>query len=130
VFEKPLVLVVEDDPDSFEATGRLLGHVGYAVAGARTLADAFAQFRTLRPRYVVLDLSLPDGNGVEFLRHVRERQAPVMVLVTTGTEDDALLKQVRALSPDGVFKKPLEIPALLAWMRQHRGTMPGRDRSS
>jgi DNA-binding response OmpR family regulator len=119
-----LVLVVEDDPHSRETLEPLLDQIGYAAVGAATLVEAFAKLRFLRPRYVVLDLMLPDGSGIEFLRHVRDQSLPVMVLVVTGTEDPALLRQVRALGPEGLFKKPNDLSDLFAWLRDHRGTGP------
>jgi len=122
VSPKPKVLVVEDDLDSYQALSKILKHVGYETLSAATLADA----RTLlgqAPRFLVLDLLLPDGNGRDLLREVRDSELPVKVAVLTAAADKQLLDEVRALKPDALFGKPLDVPRLLAWLRQG-GTGP------
>lgn len=114
---KPRVLVVEDEPDSYDALSKILKHVGYDAVGAATLAEAFDLVRQA-PRFIILDLILPDGNGKELLKHIRENTVPCKVVVTTGAADRALLEDVRQLKPDALFMKPLNVPRLLAWLRQ------------
>jgi DNA-binding response OmpR family regulator len=114
---KPRVLVVEDDLDSYQALSKILKHVGYETLSASTLADA-RELMAGDPRFLVLDLMLPDGNGKDLLREVRERRLPVKVAVLTGASDSALLEEVRKLGPDALFTKPLDVPRLLAWLRQ------------
>ena len=114
---KPRVLVVEDDLDSYQALSKILKHVGYETLSASTLA-AGRELVAGDPRFVILDLMLPDGNGKELLRHVREHQLPAKVVVLTGASDARLLDEVRALRPDALFTKPLNVPKLLAWLRQ------------
>ena len=114
---KSRVLVVEDDLDSYQALSKILKHVGYDTLSAATLADA-SQLIGDSPRFVVLDLMLPDGNGIELLRRIREQKLPVKVAVLTGAADRQLLTDVRGLQPDALFAKPLDVPRLLAWLRQ------------
>jgi DNA-binding response OmpR family regulator len=114
---KPRVLVVEDEPDSYDALSKILKHVGYDAVGAATLAEAF-ELIAKAPRFIILDLLLPDGNGKELLKHVRANGVPCKVVVTTGVADKALLLDVRQLKPDALFMKPLNVPRLLAWLRQ------------
>ena len=114
---KPRVLVVEDDPESYQALSNILKHVGYETLTATTLAAA-ADLLTSDPRFVVLDLMLPDGNGKELLRDIRDRRLPIKVAVLTAASDPDLLQEVRALAPDALFGKPLDVPRLLAWLRQ------------
>jgi DNA-binding response OmpR family regulator len=111
------VLVVEDDLDSYQTLSKILKHVGYDTRSASTLADARAKIAD-EPRFVVLDLMLPDGNGKELLKQIRENRLPVKVAVLTGAADRELLDDVRRLAPDALFGKPLDVPMLLAWLRQ------------
>jgi len=116
---KPRVLVVEDDLDSYHALSKILKHVGYETLSASSLASAFPLLDAdPPPRFIVLDLVLPDGNGKDLLRHVRERELPAKVVVLTGSGDKSLLDEVRQLRPDALFAKPLNVPKLLAWLRQ------------
>jgi two-component system OmpR family response regulator/two-component system response regulator QseB len=119
---KPRVLVVEDDLDSYQALSKILKHVGYETLSASTLASALEAIKE-EPRFVVLDLMLPDGNGSEVLRHIRDQKLPVKVAVLTATSDRELLADVRKLRPEAMFGKPLDVPRLLAWLRQG-GTGP------
>lgn len=62
-----------------------------------------------RPLCVLLDL--PDGNGVEVLRHVLAERLPVRVAVTTAASDPEMLDAVRQLEPDAFFLKPVDFDA-------------------
>ena len=62
---------------------------------------------------VILDLDLPDGRGVEMLRQIRTEDRRIKVMVVTGSDDPALLSDVRSLDPDALFHKPLDLWAML-----------------
>jgi DNA-binding response OmpR family regulator len=119
---KSRVLVVEDDLDSYHALSKILKHVGYATLSAENLSSAFGLIDQ-SPRFLVLDLLLPDGSGKDLLRHIREHELPIKVAVITAAADKQLLAEVRALKPDALFAKPLDVPRLMAWLRQG-GTGP------
>jgi CheY-like chemotaxis protein len=68
---KAAVLVVEDHPETRELMLDVLQGEGYSVTAAGTAADALAQVRHSCPRLVLLDLGLPDGDGLEVARHIR-----------------------------------------------------------
>jgi DNA-binding response OmpR family regulator len=118
---RPAVLVVEDDPASADAIGTLLRHIGYEVVVAGTLGEGRDRLDPARQCCVILDLMLPDGNGVTLLRHIRKLGLRISVLVVHGGAAPAWLDQMEALAPEGVFQKPGEIPSLFAWMRTHLG---------
>jgi DNA-binding response OmpR family regulator len=109
--------VVEDDPESYNALSKILKHVGYDTLGAATLAEGITLLDQT-PRFVVLDLLLPDGNGKDLLKQIRARQLPIKVAIITGTADKAMLEETRLLKPDALFLKPLNVPRVLAWLRQ------------
>jgi DNA-binding response OmpR family regulator len=113
---------VEDDLDSYHALSKILKHVGYDTLSAENLSSAFGLIDQ-SPRFLVLDLLLPDGSGKDLLRHIREHDLPIKVAVITAAADKLLLAEVRALKPDALFAKPLDVPRLLAWLRQG-GTGP------
>src|SRR5204863_158276 len=64
------VLLVDDDLDSLEAARDILASAGHTVVTADTLAGARAQLATDLPDVLLLDLMLPDGNGLELLDEV------------------------------------------------------------
>ena len=111
------VLVVEDVPDARTALDRMLRRCGLQTSCAASLADAL-RLLDWRPDTIVLDLMLPDGNGVEVLRRVRTSGMAIQVAVVTATSDDRLLDEVQALKPDAVFRKPLEWNDLCKWVAE------------
>jgi len=112
----PVVVAVEDDPQirRFLRTG-LESH-GFAVHEAETGAAGVAEAANRRPDLVILDLGLPDMDGVEVVRKIREWSAlPVIVLSARATETD----KVAALDAgaDDYLTKPFGLGELLARIR-------------
>jgi DNA-binding response OmpR family regulator len=111
--DKPRILVVEDDVSTHSALRFLLQRSGAEVTIAATLSAARAAMLDATPDGVVLDLMLPDGNGVELLREIRQRSMPVRVAVTTGVIDPEQLQAVMDLRPDAMLRKPINLTELL-----------------
>jgi CheY-like chemotaxis protein len=110
-------LLVEDDPDTCEALSRILRRRGYEIDCANSMTEALDKLKAV-PSCVVLDLMLPDGNGVEFLRHVRSRGLPVRVAIATGAGDTDLMSEAILLKPDAFFTKPIDATELVSWLAQ------------
>jgi two-component system KDP operon response regulator KdpE len=111
-----LVLVVEDEPQVLRFLRASLGAHGYRLAEATNGAAALVEAATRTPDLVLLDLGLPDMDGVDVARRLREWSAvPVIVLSARGQEDD----KIRALDAgaDDYLTKPFGVGELLARMR-------------
>ncbi len=107
------VLLVEDDPTSRRALGTALQRRGWSVCLAATVAEAKGRLdHGLEPDVVLLDLMLPDGDGGDVLRDVRERGLDAKVAVCTGVADAERLNRVIALGPNAVFTKPLDLSCI------------------
>ena len=109
------VLIVEDEPCSRAAMGVLCRLFGLETHAATLLSEALALL-DLGPDFVILDLVLPDGSGLELLRRVRSENRPVRVAVVTGVSGGPELDAVRALNPDRLLFKPVDFPQLRDWM--------------
>jgi CheY-like chemotaxis protein len=112
------VLVVEDEPVALKTMTRLLTISDYDVLSASNLARANDQL-VWQPDFVLLDLLLPDGPGTQLLARIRKLDPAPMVAVLTGTFDQVLADAIR-LGPDAVFRKPVDLPSLLEWMKNPR----------
>jgi two-component system OmpR family response regulator len=106
------VLIVEDDSWTRYALARIFGHEGWEVRTASTVAEGIDLVDS-GPDCIVLDLSLPDGNGSAILRKIREEGRSIRVVLCTRFADTHLAEIVRSLSPDAVISKPVEVEELL-----------------
>src|SRR3954463_15958457 len=96
------VLIVEDDFGASSALQRLLEHYGCTVEHSATLADAMERVKG-GPELVLLDLGLPDGEGVKVLEHVRMRTLACRVIICTGQSDPGVLRRARSLMPEAML---------------------------
>jgi two-component system KDP operon response regulator KdpE len=112
----PRILVVDDEPHIVRGLKIILRTAGYAVEAAENKAQALASLAARPPDAVVLDLVLPDGQGVDVCREVRRWSGlPIVVLSAVGDERE----KVRALDAgaDDYVTKPFGTDELLARLR-------------
>jgi two-component system, OmpR family, KDP operon response regulator KdpE len=110
------ILVVEDEPDIRRFVRMALASEGHEVFEAPTLQRGLIEAGSRRPDLAVVDLGLPDGDGVELIRDLRGwSQAPVIVLSARSGEAD----KVAALDAgaDDYLVKPFGAAELLARVR-------------
>jgi two-component system KDP operon response regulator KdpE len=123
----PRVLVVEDEIQMRRFLRTALAAQDYAVAEAESVREALVAATTTSPELILLDLGLPDGDGIELTRRIREwSQVPIIVISARGKEDD----KVAALDAgaDDYLTKPFGMKELLARMRValRRATLQGQ----
>ena len=112
----PLVLVVEDEPRMRRFLRASLRVHGYRLIEAERAAEALHLAASHNPEMVLLDLGLPDGDGIEVIRRLRSwMRAPVVVISARGREDD----KVAALDAgaDDYLTKPFGVRELMARLR-------------
>ena len=113
---QPLVLLVEDEPQMRRfLRAALTGH-GYRLAEAETALAGLTEAATRNPEVILLDLGLPDLDGLEFSRRLREwSRTPIIVISARGQEKD----KVAALDngADDYLTKPFGVEELLARIR-------------
>lgn len=111
------VLLVEDTPRLVDLVSAGLRAGGLAVDSFSTVADASAAVQTVSYQVVILDLGLPDGDGLTFLKSLRSGGSPVPVLILTAR--DGVEDRVRGLNAgaDDYVLKPFAMEELLARVR-------------
>ncbi|MDH3254400.1 MAG: response regulator transcription factor [Acidobacteriota bacterium] len=111
------VLIVEDDDDIAALIREQLDFEGFDTTRVNSGAKALATLATGAPDLVVLDLGLPDQNGFEVCKTMRERHIDSPILVLTAR--DETVDKVRALDlgADDYLTKPFELAELLARVR-------------
>ena len=112
----PLILVVDDELQVRRFLRAALEGNGYRVFEAETGAMAITQAATRNPDVVLLDLMLPDLDGFEVTRRLREwTTTPIIVLSVRGQEQDKV--EALDLGADDYVTKPFGVPELLARIR-------------
>lgn len=124
------VLLVEDDRELRTTLADALRVEGYEVITSGSAADAHAVIRHASVSrqsldLLILDLGLPDGNGVDLLHAVRSQQS-LPILIISARQDDGSKVHLLDAGADDYLVKPFSINELLARMRvtlRHRGTV-------
>lgn len=112
----PLVLIVEDELQMLRFLRTALAVQNYRLLEAKSCREAVAAITTQNPELILLDLGLPDGDGIDLTRQIRDwSRVPIIVISARGREDD----KVRALDAgaDDYLTKPFGMNELLARMR-------------
>lgn len=108
------LLVVEDEADLAQAVVDHLRAAAHAVDHAATLDEALAAVRATAYALVLLDLRLPDGEGLALLRDLRDRRDPTPVLIATAR--DRITERIAGLEAgaDDYLVKPYDLDEMLA----------------
>ncbi len=113
------MLLVDDSPLVTEALGILLVETGHRVATAASVREAVAAARAEPPDVLLLDLTLPDGDGLEVLRLLSaEGRAPRATVALTGHDDPVTEARCLAAGCRAVLGKPVPAATLLRGLRE------------
>ncbi|HYP07946.1 MAG TPA: response regulator [Bryobacteraceae bacterium] len=113
---KPFILIVEDDAQIRRFLRATLTAEGYVYHEALNASEGLMEISTRPPDLVLLDLGLPDRDGLEVIRKVRESsQLPIVVLSARGEEKDKIA--ALDLGADDYVAKPFGVGELLARIR-------------
>ena len=122
------ILVVDDNPDNLKLTQVLLEIEGYEVKMAEDAKQTLETLRTYRPALILMDVQLPEMDGLELTRRLRLDPAlggVVIVALTAyamkGDQEDA-----RAAGCDGYITKPLDTRIFATVVGEYLSTPPGR----
>jgi len=122
--EGPVILIIDDEPQIRRLLRLTLDAHGYTVRDATTAGEGLQQVAMSRPDLVILDLGLPDMDGLEALRKLREwSQTPVIVLTVKNAEQDKV--DLLDAGANDYITKPFGMGELLARIRAAlRRTLP------
>lgn len=112
----PLVLMIEDEPGISRFLRVTLTHNGYRVSESATAVEGLDRAATERPDLILLDLGLPDRDGLDVIREVRTWSRVPIVVLSARDEEKAKVTALD-LGADDYLTKPFGAPELLARMR-------------
>ena len=107
------VLLVEDAPEFAQLVSIVLGDAGFRVRAVATMAEALTAMTTAMPDLVVLDLNLPDGDGLDLCRTIREHSNAYIIVVSGRSEEADRLRGFK-LGADDFLVKPFAPRELVA----------------
>ncbi|MDO4562903.1 MAG: response regulator transcription factor [Clostridia bacterium] len=109
------ILLIEDNEKILQGNKRMLEWGNYTVSEATTLFEAREIIKSVNPDVIVLDIMLPDGSGLDFVRELRNsRKADIPVLLLTGlTTQKDILRGLKS-GGDDYLTKPYDFSILLA----------------
>ncbi len=113
---EPVALIIEDEPSIRRFVRMALEAEGWQVHEAATLRQGLADAGTRRPELIILDLGLPDGDGVDYLRDLRA-WSQVAVIVLSARSDEADKIAALDAGADDFLSKPFGVGELMARVR-------------
>ncbi|HAM53433.1 MAG TPA: sigma-54-dependent Fis family transcriptional regulator [Nitrospiraceae bacterium] len=112
------ILLVDDDPATLFGLSRYLTKAGYNVREASCLAEAREGIVTERFDAIILDMMLPDGNGISWIEDLREHYPEIAIIVITGAGDIPLAVGAMRRGADNFLTKPLSMSELDVFLRK------------
>lgn len=120
----PHVLIIDDEPDGSDALAACLGRAGYSARCARSGREALSALIDRLPDAILLDVRMPDMDGVEVLEVIRSyvRWAGVPIAMLTAYAEDPRLRHLAQLGVTRVFlKSKASLDELLEWVSEQAG---------
>jgi two-component system response regulator VicR len=116
------VLVVDDEPDTLELVKLVLESGGFEVILANNGVEALAQIETTKPDIVLLDIMMPDMDGWDVFRKIKERNSdiPIAILTAKAQNIDKLLG-LHVLKADDYITKPFGKNELIGKVKKLTG---------
>ena len=113
------LLVIDDQPDILEFIGQVAEAVGYSVTLTGSAAQFHEELTRFAPSVIILDLQMPDVDGIELIRHLSRQQIRARVLIASGMDSRVLasaeqLGRSLGLNMLGVMQKPIMLADLEA----------------
>jgi DNA-binding NtrC family response regulator len=115
---KPSILLVEDEPANLFGYSSYLSKSGYDLKEATTLAQARETIASQRFSAVILDMVLPDGNGIDLISDLKGTNPPTAVVVVSGKGDIPLAVEAMRRGADNFLTKPVNMEELELFLQK------------
>ncbi len=124
------ILVIDDNELNLKLAQKILTISGYEVIAAATGEQAIEMARTRRPDLILLDIRLPDIDGLEVLRRLRSlpetKDVPIVAMTAQAMPDE--VERFVAAGCDGYIQKPISLQTFRAEVQRHLITAAGEPR--
>lgn len=111
------ILVVDDHPIILEIIGNALVKPGVTVDRAKNCSDAYALLEENEYDWATLDMSLPDGSGIDILRQIHSQHPGTRVIIISMEADSPVRnRKLLSLGADKTFPKPFNLHELVEYV--------------
>lgn len=118
MIQKKKLLIIEDEKDIARITKDFLTTYGYEVYAVGTIEEARSILKDISPDFIILDIMLPDGDGIELCQSLREKSnVPILILSARGSDTDKILGL--GFGADDYMTKPFSLSELAARIQAH-----------
>lgn len=111
-------LIVDDEPDVVDSVSELFTLRNYNVVTATSGTQALEMVKKENPNIIILDIRMPDINGIDVLKEVKKSHPKTRVIMLTGVEDDSTKNMAMGLGASGYLTKPYSYSELLEMSRK------------
>ena len=122
------ILVVDDEPDMLELMLKVFEKKGYQAFGAKSGPDGIRLNEQEHPDLIVLDLRMPGMDGIETLRHIRQKDAKVRVIILTGYGHPDTIRDAADLDVSEYLSKSFDNDALVRIIGEVLGRQTGEQK--
>ncbi len=124
--DKSGILIIDDTEFDRNLLKSILLSAGYSICGtASSGLDGVSEYEKLKPGLVMLDLMMPDINGIEVLRRIRASDSNSKVLMCTSVNQNSMVELARKLGARGYVVKPYVATNLVDAVKKVIGTPAG-----
>ena len=122
--DEPTILVVDDNEDLLETFAMILKRRGFKVETAGNGASAVDKFKEQDFDVTLMDIVMPEMNGVEAFRKIKEMQPEASIILMTAYSDEDLIKTAKDEGVHRIINKPIRIDKLIELINEAAGSQP------
>jgi len=117
---KSLILIIDDETDWSDILTVNLNKLGYATHAVSDAAQAKAWLASHRPALILLDIMMPDGNGLDLCHwiHAQKEFEPIPIIIDSGIKDDETAQMALELGASFFMRKPIKLEVLKQKIKQ------------
>jgi CheY-like chemotaxis protein len=106
------ILIVDDEAPIRQLLSEYLGELGYETVEAFNGLDALRKLKTVDPGLIILDLVMPEQEGIETIREIRTTHKDLKIIAVSGAFAGQFLRAAELLGANAVLPKPLNLAEL------------------
>jgi CheY-like chemotaxis protein len=122
--DKTTILVVDDNQDLLETFAMILKHRGYEVQTACDGLSAVDRFKEQNFDVTLMDIVMPEMNGVDAFKKIREIQPDASIILMTAYSDEELIRTAMDEGVTLIIQKPIRIDLLIKLINETAGNEP------